>query len=94
MTVPPEPTTPATVGMAPANSYEVNNLVGSHLRKFIDIKNTINQDRDFLAATDLKEAPYWFTADQETLIKSAILQLDGSLDEVDMTFIVRLVGLY
>jgi len=73
---------------------EVNSLVGTHLRQFSTIKNTINQDRDFLQATDLKVAPYYFTADQETLIKSAILELDNALDAVDMTFIVRLIGLY
>jgi len=93
MTIPPTPP-PLTVGAEPQTAGEVNALVGQHLRSFVTIKNTINQDRDFLQATDLKVAPYYFTADQETLIKTAILQLDTSLDAVDMTFIVRLVGLY
>jgi predicted transcriptional regulator len=93
MTV-PEPSPPATVGTAPENATVVNQLVGQHLRSFIDIKNSLNQDRDFLAATDLKATPYYFSVDQETLIKSAILQLDDALDAVDMTFITRLIGLY
>lgn len=92
MTLPPEP--PATVGTQPENAYAVNQLVGTHLRSFVSIKNTINQDRDFLQATPLTEAPYYFTANQETLIKSAIADLDTALDAVDMTFISRLIGLY
>lgn len=87
-------TPPDTVGAAPRNADEVNGLVGQHLRNFITTKNTINQDRDFLAATDLKVPPYSFTADQETLIKTAVLELDTALDGVDMTFITRLIGLY
>jgi len=80
--------------MQPKNADEVNNLVGMHLRQFLTIKNSINQDRDFLQALDLKVAPYYFDANQETLIKSAIADLDTSLDAVDMTFITRLIGLY
>lgn len=88
------PAPPATVGTAPETAFAVNQLVGQHLRTFKDIKDSINQDRDFLQATDLKGAPYYFDADQETLIKSAILELDNALDAVDMTFITRLIGLY
>jgi len=94
MTVPQDPTPPAVVGSAPLNAQEVNNLVGAHLRKFVDVKNTINQDRDWLAAIDLKLAPYYFTDEQETLIKSAVLGLDTDLDTIDMTFITRLIGMY
>jgi len=88
------PVTPMTVGAAPLSAQDVNNLIGAHLRAFLDVKNTINQDREWLAAQDLKIEPYNFSADQETLIKSAVLGLDTSLDGVDMTFITRLVGLY
>jgi hypothetical protein len=91
MTTPLEP--PTTVGTQPPDANALNNQIGLHLRSFLGVKNTINQDRDFLAATDLKVAPYGFTADQETLVKSAILGLDTALDGVDMTFIVRLIGL-
>jgi hypothetical protein len=73
---------------------EVNNLIGTHLRRFIDVQRTINQDHGFLAATDLKAAPYYFTDEQETLIKSAMSDLDTALDGIDMTFINRLIGLY
>ena len=89
-----QPTPPATVGGQPTDAASVNLLVGAHLRNFVTVKNTIGQDRDFLAAEDLKAAPYFFSADQETLIKTAVLQLDQALDAVDMTFIVQLVGLY
>lgn len=89
-----QPAPPTIVGTAPENATVLNQLIGQHLRLFLDIKNSINQDRDFLQATDLKEEPYFFTADQETLIKSSILQLDDTLDGIDMTFITRLIGLY
>ena len=89
-----QPAPPATVGTQPENATVLNQLVGQHLRSFLDIKNSINQDRDFLAATDIKVAPYYFTTDQETLIKSAILTLDDAMDAIDMTFVTRLVGLY
>jgi len=95
MTVPPDPPPPpATLGAAPLNAQEVNNLVGTHLRTFCQIKNTINQDKDWLAGADLTQAPYYFTAEQQTEIKSAVLGLDTDLDAIDMTFINRLTGMY
>lgn len=94
MTIPAEPLPPPTVGLAPTSAGEVNNTIGIHLRQFTDIKGLINGDQEWLLATDLKVAPYNFTADQETLIKSAISVLDTALDGVDMTFISRLIGLY
>lgn len=89
---PPAP--PTTVGLSPRTPDEVNNLVGIHLRQFVDVKNLINGDREWLAAETLTGAPWYFSADQETLIKTAVLQLDAALDAVDMTFINRLIGLY
>jgi hypothetical protein len=85
--------TPLTVGLAPRSADEVNQQIGLHLRSFLTLKTTINQDAGYLLATDLKVPPYSFTADQETLIKSAISGLDAAFDAVDMTFIVRLIGL-
>ncbi len=93
MTIPPEPTAPETVGTAPKSASEVNGLTGLHLKDFLRIQSVINQDAAWIESTDLKAAPYYFTADQETLIKTAILQLDQALDAVDLTFIVRLVGM-
>jgi hypothetical protein len=90
----PVPSEPQFVGAQPRDSNEVNSMIGQHLRSFVSIKNSINQDAGFLLATNLKDPPYYFTPDQETLIKSAIAGLDSSLDSVDMTFINRLVGLY
>jgi predicted transcriptional regulator len=94
MTVPQDPTPPVVVGSAPLNAQEVNNLIGAHLRGFTATKNTINQDHDWLATCDLQGAPYHFTVEQETLIKSAINDLDTALDAIDMTFISRLTGMY
>lgn len=93
MTIPPEPTAPATVGTAPRNADEVNGLVGLHLKDFLRIATVINQDAAWMAPTDLKAAPYYFTEEQETLIKSAINDLDQALDAIDRTFISRLVGM-
>ena len=89
----PDPSPPSVVGTQPRDADQVNNFVGTHLRQFMATKLTINQDHDFLAATDLKLAPYFFTADQETLIKSAIADLDTALDAIDTTFISRLIGM-
>jgi len=88
------PATPVTVGLAPASAYEVNSQVGLHLREYTALMERIHHDQEFLVATDLKVAPYFFDTDQETLIKSAIGGLDASLQAVDMTFIDRLTGLF
>jgi predicted transcriptional regulator len=87
----PEPP-PATVGLVPQTALEVNSLIGSHLRQFTDIKETITHDQDWLVTVDLKAAPYYLSEDQETLIKSAIADLDTHLDATNMTFISRLTG--
>lgn len=93
MTLPEEPKPPETVGTAPRTANEVNALVGLHLKDFLRIKAVINQDHDWFLPTDLKVAPYYFTAEQETLIKSAVADLDTALDAINMTFISRLVGM-
>ena len=93
MTQPVDPQPPATVGTQPRNASEVNGLVGTHLRDFVASKNAIGQDHDFLLTVDLKEAPYYFAPEQETLIKSAIADLDTDLDGVNMTFISQLIGM-
>lgn len=94
MTIPVEPPPPpATVGTQPRNADEVNALVGTHLRGFLASKVTINQDQEFLSVTDLKVAPYYFTDEQEATIKSAITDLDATLDGIDLTFISRIVGM-
>jgi hypothetical protein len=94
MAFPPEPTAPATVGLSPKTADEVNYSVGIMLRQFTDVQESVGHFREWLAAADLKVAPYNFAADQETLIKSAIADLDTALDGVDMTFINRLTGLW
>jgi hypothetical protein len=93
MTIPQDPPPPATIGTQPKNADEVNALVGTHLRGFLASKATINQDQEFFAVTDLKAAPYFFSDTQEATLKSAISELDTSLDGVDLTFISQIVGM-
>lgn len=94
MTIPETPPPPATIGTNPRTADEVNGLVGVHLRGFLASRATINQDQNFMLATDLKVAPYYFSSDQETQIKSAIASLDQALDAIDLTFISRIVGMF
>jgi hypothetical protein len=93
MTIPQEPQPPSTIGTQPRNADEVNALIGTHLRGFAGSKITVNQDAAWLAVTDLKAAPYYFTSEQEATIKSAVADLDTALDAVDMTFISRIIGI-
>ena len=83
-----------TPGLSPRTADEVNLQVGTILRQFTDIKESIGHFQEWLLAADLKVEPYLMTAEDETLIKSAIGQLDGTLDGVDMTFINRLTGMW
>lgn len=92
MTQPAAP--PDTIGLDPRNADEVNQQVGTHLRGFVNMAETIGHDQDWLLGVDLKVEPYLFAADQETTIKTAIAQLDQALEAVDRTFINRLTGLF
>lgn len=92
--IPPEPPgPPATIGTQPKSADEVNMLLGTHLRGFSMSKVTIGQDQEWLAVTDLKAAPYYFSAEQEATLKSALSDLDTALDAVDMTFISQIIGI-
>jgi hypothetical protein len=82
------------VGLDPKTGDEVNVQTGTHLREFVNIKETIGHDADWLLGIDLKVEPYNLSADSETTIKSAIQGLDTALDAVDMTFINRMTGLF
>jgi len=83
-----------TVGLTPRTADEVNSQVGNILRTFTDIKESVNHLADNLAPLDLQAPPYLMTAEDETLIKSAVNGLDTSLDSIDMTFVVRLTGMW
>jgi len=87
------PTPPATVGAQPINADTVNNMVGNVLRQFLVVKGSVGQDQAWLATVNLQDPPYGFSADQETLLKTAINGLDAAFDGIDMTFINRLIGL-
>jgi len=93
MTTPEPPPPPATVGTQPETAFAVNQVIGQHLRAFTQNKGVINQDHAWLETCDLKVAPYYFSTEQETLIKSAIADLDTALDGINMTFISRIIGL-
>jgi hypothetical protein len=82
------------VGLSPNSAYEVNSTVGQLLRTFTDLKESIGHNHEWLVTADLKIDPYNMSAEEETLIKSAIGDLDTTLDGIDMTFINRLTGLF
>lgn len=82
------------IGLSPKTADEVNNQVGFILRQWTDNKESIGHFQEWLASADLKVDPYNFTAEEETLIKSAIADLDSTLDGVNTTFIDRLTGLW
>lgn len=92
MGTPPPPTPPT--GLSPRTADEVNNNVGVVLRRFVDAQRSVNQTQASLAGVDLKAEPYLMTPEQETLIKSALNDLDADLDAVNMTFINQLVGIW
>lgn len=94
MTQPTPPPPPATIGTNPKSADEVNGLVGTHLKGFLASQATIHQDQNFMAATDLTAAPYYFDSTQESDIKSAISALDTALQAIDLTFISRIVGMF
>ena len=81
-------------GLAPANADVVNNNVGLILRAFVDNKESVGHMRDSLAGIDLKIDPYNMSAADETIIKTAVNELDTALDAIDMTFINQLTGLW
>lgn len=80
-------------GLSPQTSEELNSSVGVLLRTFSQTRSYVHQQHNWLLAQDLKIPPYNMTSDDETLIKSAISQLDSDLQPIDMTFISRLIGL-
>lgn len=95
MTETPAQSPPALVtGVNPQNAAEINMTLGVHLRGFVDLRETIAHDQGFLAGTDLTAAPYSMSADDQTLLKSAISDLNMALQGIDMTFINRLTGLW
>jgi hypothetical protein len=98
MTFPPSssgsPYSQTEPGLSPSTSGEVNVQTGQLLRNFTAVKEAVHRQQGWLVATDLKVAPYNMSADDETLIKSALSGLDTSLAAVDMTFINRLTGLW
>ncbi len=94
MTFPvPDPQPPATIGTQPQSAYDVNGLIGTHLRSFLEVKARVGQDKEWLAVSDLKAAPYFFTEGQEAVLKSAITDLDTAFDGIDLTFISQIVGM-
>jgi len=81
------------VGLAPIDANALNSDVGVLLKNFSQVRAFVQQQASWLQAEDLKISPYNMTADDETLIKSAVIPLSTSLQQIDMTFISRLIGL-
>lgn len=81
-------------GLNPNTASEVNYTIGTHLRQFVSLRETIMHDHDGLEPLDLKAEPYNMAPEDETLIKTAINGLHDALQAVDMTFINRLTGLW
>lgn len=81
-----------TAGLAPATLTEVNTKIGTTLRQFSDVRSTLLQHQRWLAATDLKVAPYNMAAADETNLKSAVAGLNTELQAFDMTFVDRCTG--
>lgn len=94
MTIPPPIYGKTTPGLAPGSASEIDYAIGTHLRTFIDLKETINHDYNNLVGIDLKAEPFNMTPEHETLIKSAVGDLHTALEAIDTTFINRLVGLW
>lgn len=88
----PPPSTPNTVGSAPISADVLNQQLGFTLKQFTTTKAQIATWKDWLLTVDLKVEPYFFSTEQETLIKSAINDLDAALDAINMTFVIRLTG--
>jgi hypothetical protein len=81
-------------GTTPKTADEINNLVGVHLRQFVDIQEIIFHDFSSLSGLSLTAPPFEMSASDETDIKTAINGLNTALQAVDMTFIDRLTGLF
>ena len=90
----PPGTAPATVGTNPRTADEINSIIGTHLKGFLAAKAAVDQDKRFCDATDFKIAPYYFTEDQEGALKAAVTTLQAGMAGIDLTFVMRVVGLY
>lgn len=81
-------------GMNPQTAQEVNTGVGLVLRQFVMARDAVNRSQASLAPLTLTGPPYSMSEADETLIKSAMNDLDTALDAIDMTWISRLIGIY
>jgi hypothetical protein len=81
-------------GMTPATAQDVHYGVGNVLRSFVNSKDSIHRTYDNMAGIDLKVPPYNMTPEDESLIKSAIADLNTALSAVNMVWINRLIGIY
>jgi hypothetical protein len=81
-------------GLTPNTAQEINNNVGNILRRFVDDRESVLHLHASLEPLDLKAEPYLMSAEDETLIKSAVGDLNTALQAVDLTFISRLVGMW
>jgi hypothetical protein len=81
-------------GLTPSTALELNNTVGTILRRFVDDRESVLHLDANLDPLDLTAEPYLMSEEDQTLIKSAVGDLNTALQAVDMTFISRLVGMW
>jgi len=82
-----------TVGISPPDATTVNLTIGTLLRQYNTMKETVARYQKWLAANDLKIAPYNMLAADEANLKTAIANLNTALAAIDSTFIDRCTGL-
>jgi hypothetical protein len=81
-------------GLTPSTALELNNTVGTILRRFVDDRESVLHLHASLEPLDLTAEPYLMSEEDQTLIKSAVGDLNTALQAIDMTFISRLVGMW
>ncbi len=81
-------------GTNPQTANDVNVVAGGLGRQFVLLQQQVARNQAWLAAHDLKIAPYNMTSADEADVKSAISGLNTALAAIDRTFIDRLTGLF
>jgi len=89
----PTPQPPATIGAAPQTASQVNADVGTLMRDYLALRSRVTQSQEWLAVTDLKASPYFFSEGQEATIKSGVGDLDTGFDGIPLAFISQLAGM-
>lgn len=81
-------------GLEPKSADEVNANLSTRLRNFVNIREGVFRDNSWLVGVSLQQPPYEMSAEDETNLKTAFSQLNTDLQALDMTFVMRCVGLF